>query len=102
MSWVFEHGSFPVEGPLLERLEFFEISYCSYQPLNFLPYLSLPTQYSILISLEDDLASLPGQKNSENTKKATKVALNVLRQCINEGKLEEDETKFYAEAMVSH
>ena len=35
----------------LQTLEFFEISHGSYQPLNFSPYLSLSTQYSILISL---------------------------------------------------
>ena len=31
--------SFSDEGPLLETLEFFEISHGSYQLLNFLPYL---------------------------------------------------------------
>ena len=35
---------------LLEKLEFFEISHGSYQPLNSLPYLMLSTQYSILMS----------------------------------------------------
>ena len=34
---------FDGEGPLLETLEFFEISYGSYQPFNFLPYLALST-----------------------------------------------------------
>ena len=36
---------------LLETLEFFEISYGSCQPLNFLPYLSLTTQYFIIYLL---------------------------------------------------
>ena len=45
-----ENVSFSDEGPLLETLEFFEISHGSYQPSNFLPYLSLCTPYSILIS----------------------------------------------------
>ena len=40
---------FPDERPLLETLEFFEISYDSYQPFNCLPYLSLSTQYSVLM-----------------------------------------------------
>ena len=44
-----EHVSFSYEGPLLETLEFFEISHGSCQPLNFLPYLTLSTQYSISI-----------------------------------------------------
>ena len=46
-----EHVSLSDEGPLLETSEFFEISHSSYQPLNFLPCLSLSTQYCILISL---------------------------------------------------
>ena len=33
--------------PLKETLDFFEISHGSYQPFNFLPYLSLSSQYSI-------------------------------------------------------
>lgn len=33
-----EYISFSDEGPLLRMLEFFEISYCNYQPLNVLPY----------------------------------------------------------------
>ena len=48
-----EHVSFSDEELLLETLIFFEISYGSYQPFNFLPYLSLSTQYSILISQND-------------------------------------------------
>ena len=32
-----EHISFSDEGPLLETLEFFEISHASYQLFNFLP-----------------------------------------------------------------
>ena len=47
---ISEHVSFSDEGPLLETLEFFEISHGSYQPLNFLPYLTLSTQYSIFIT----------------------------------------------------
>ena len=46
-----EHVPFSDEGPLLETVQFFEISRGSYQPLNFSPYLSLSTQYSVLISL---------------------------------------------------
>ena len=46
-----EYVSFSDEGPLLKTLEFYEISHGSYQPFNFLPYLSLSTQYAILISL---------------------------------------------------
>ena len=45
-----EHVSSSEEGPLHKTLEFFEISHGSYKPFNFLPYLSLSTQYSILIS----------------------------------------------------
>ena len=48
---ISEHVSFSDEGPLLETLEFFEISHCSYQPLNFLSHLTLSTQYSTFISL---------------------------------------------------
>ena len=48
---ISEHVSFSDEGPLLETLEFFEISHGSHQPLNFLPYLSLSTWYSILTSM---------------------------------------------------
>ena len=36
---ISEHVSFSDEGPLLETLEFFEISHGSYQSFNFLPYL---------------------------------------------------------------
>ena len=36
----FRTSFFPDQGPLLETLIFFEISYDSYQPFNFLPYLS--------------------------------------------------------------
>ena len=32
-----EHVSLSDEGPLLETLEFFEISHGSYEPLNLLP-----------------------------------------------------------------
>ena len=45
------HVSFSDGGPLIETLEFFEISHGSDQPFNFLPYLSLSTQYYILIPL---------------------------------------------------
>ena len=48
---ISEHVSLPNEEHLLETLEFFDIIHGSYQPLNFLPYLPLSTQYSILISL---------------------------------------------------
>ena len=47
---ISEHVSFSDQGPLLEALELLVISHGSYQPLN-LPYLSLSTQYSILILL---------------------------------------------------
>ena len=40
------------EGPLLEKLDFFEISHCSYQPSNFLHDLTLSTKYSILIAVD--------------------------------------------------
>ena len=43
--------SFSDQGPLLETLEFLEIIHGSYQPLNFLPHLTLSTQYSIFILL---------------------------------------------------
>ena len=43
--------SFSDEGPLLKTLEFFEISHGSCQTFNFLPYLTLSTQYSIFIIL---------------------------------------------------
>ena len=36
---------------VLETLEFFEISHGSYQPLKFLPYLTLSTPYPMFISL---------------------------------------------------
>ena len=39
------------EWPLLETLDFFEISHDSYQPLKFLPLLTLSTQYFIFLSL---------------------------------------------------
>ena len=38
---ILEHVSFSDEGPLLETLECFEINYGSYQPFNFLPYVTL-------------------------------------------------------------
>ena len=44
---ISEHVSFSDERPLLETLEFFEISHDSNQPLNFLTSLTLSTQYSI-------------------------------------------------------
>ena len=44
-----ERVPFSDEGPLLERLEFFEISLGSYQPSNFLPYLNLSMQFSTFI-----------------------------------------------------
>ena len=51
MSFVRKRNvSFFHKGPLLETLEFLEISHGSYQHFNFLPYLSLPTQYFILMS----------------------------------------------------
>ena len=55
---ISEHVSHSDEGPLFETLGFFEISHGSYQLFNFLPYLSLCTQYSILISLNRDLYGL--------------------------------------------
>ena len=48
---ISEDVSFSDEGSLLETLIFFAISHDSYQPLNFLSYISLSTQYSIFISL---------------------------------------------------
>ena len=33
---ISEHVSFSDEGPLLETLEFFEISHASYQPFNYI------------------------------------------------------------------
>ena len=36
---------------LHEMLEFIEVSHGSYQHFNFLPHISLSTQYSILVSL---------------------------------------------------
>ena len=45
------HISFSDEGPLLETSEFFEICHGNYQPLNFLPYLTLSTQYSTFICI---------------------------------------------------
>ena len=50
--------SFSDEGPLLETLEFFEINHGSYQPLNFLPYLTLSLQYCILISIHSSIYRL--------------------------------------------
>ena len=59
---------------------------------------------------ESELTSLLDQKNSDNTKKATKVALDLFRDYLKERKIDEDslvaskdklETalrKFYAEA----
>ena len=59
---------------------------------------------------ENDLTCLLNEKGSKNTKKATKVALKLFREYINERKFEEDEPissqvklaavlrKFYAEA----
>ena len=59
---------------------------------------------------ENDLTCLLDQKNSENTKKATKVAINVFRQYLKDRELDEDQLvsskeklatalrKFYAEA----
>ena len=59
---------------------------------------------------ESELTSLLDQKNSDNTKKATKVALNVFRDYLKERKIDEDSLvaskdklvtvlrKFYAEA----
>ena len=61
-------------------------------------------------SSEDDLVYLLEQKDSKNTKKSTKVALNIFREYLQEKKLKEDELlaskvklsavlgKFYAEA----
>ena len=43
---------------MLETFEFFAISHGSYQPLNFLPYLILSTQYPISISLTESLYGL--------------------------------------------
>ena len=37
--------------PNRELVEFFEVGHSSYQTLNFLPYLTLSTQYAIFISL---------------------------------------------------
>ena len=39
---------------------------------------------------ENDLTSLVDQKNSENTKKGTKVALNVFREYLKERKVDEE------------
>ena len=39
---------------------------------------------------ENDLTSLVDPKNSENTKKGTKVALNVFRECLKERKVDEE------------
>ena len=50
---ISEHVSFSDEGPWLETLEFFESNHGSNQPLNFLPYLTLSTQYSIFMSLTE-------------------------------------------------
>ena len=40
--------------------------------------------------LENDSKSLVDQKNSENTKKGTKVALNVFREYLEERKIDEE------------
>ncbi len=59
---------------------------------------------------EDELSCLLEEKNSENTKKATKTAVSVFRQYLKERKISEDDIirskqifanvlrKFYAEA----
>ena len=59
---------------------------------------------------EDELSCLLEEKNSENTKKATKTAVSVFRQYLKERKISEDDVirskqifanvlrKFYAEA----
>ena len=39
---------------------------------------------------ESELTSLLDQKNSDNTKNARKVALNVFRDCLKERKIDED------------
>ena len=39
---------------------------------------------------ENDSTSLVDRKNSENTKKGTKVALNVFRECLKERKVDEE------------
>ena len=49
---VSENVSFSDDGPLLETLEFFEISHGSYQPLNFLLYLKLPTSILFLYQIQ--------------------------------------------------
>ena len=46
---ISKHVSFSDEGPLLEMLQFFEISHGSYQNFNFSPYISLSIQYSIVV-----------------------------------------------------
>ena len=43
--------SFSDQEPFLQTLKFLEINHGSYQPLNFLPHLTLSTQYSIFILL---------------------------------------------------
>ena len=55
---ISEHVTFSDKGPLLKMFKFFEINYGSYQPFNFLPYLSLSMQYSILISLMSIFCSM--------------------------------------------
>ena len=50
LQWPFVRERNADEGPLLKTLQLFEISHGSYQPFNFLPYLTLPTQYSIFIT----------------------------------------------------
>ena len=40
-TFISEHVSFSDKWPLLKMLELFEISHCSYQPFNVLPYLRM-------------------------------------------------------------
>ena len=44
---------FPDEGPLLETLIFFEISYGSKQPFNFLPKLCLVIAVGKILVVDD-------------------------------------------------
>ena len=44
-----EHVSFSDEEPFLEKVEFFEISQGSYQPLNIVPYLSLYVRSTLFL-----------------------------------------------------
>ena len=39
------------EVSLLETLDFFDIIHGSYQPLNFLPFVTLSMRYSIFVSM---------------------------------------------------